>query len=65
MGTDPNLQETTCPMCNKKITSEQVEGQRIAYWTEGISNGRIIRPGWVHQECLSTNLGLYEQCSDV
>ncbi len=65
MGDHSEIQDAPCPMCNKKITNEQVEGQRIAYWTEGISKGRLIRPGWVHQECLSTNLGLYEDSYDV
>ena len=54
-----------CPMCNKKITNDQVEGHRIAYWNEGISRGKLIKDGWVHQECLSTNLGLYEQSYNV
>tara|TARA_B100001245_G_C22787967_1_gene380237 strand:- start:326 stop:625 length:300 start_codon:yes stop_codon:yes gene_type:complete len=50
-----------CVMCDKIITRQQVEGGRRTYWNEGISKGKVIKSGWIHQECLSFNAGIYEK----
>ncbi len=52
---------TICVMCEKKITRQQIEGGRRTYWNEGISNGKLIKAGWIHQECLGFNSGVYEK----
>lgn len=52
---------TICVMCDKRITRPQIDGGRKAYWNEGISNGKLIKSGWIHQECLSFNSGVYEK----
>jgi hypothetical protein len=48
-------------MCNKRITKDQVEGGRRTFWNEGISNGKLILSGWIHQECLGFNAGTFEE----
>ena len=48
-------------MCEKRITKQQMDGGRRTYWNEGISNGRLIKAGWIHQECLGFNSGVYEK----
>ena len=52
---------TICVMCEKIITKQQLDGGRRTYWNEGISNGRLIKAGWIHQECLGFNSGVYEK----
>ena len=52
---------TICVMCDKIITKHQLDGGRRTYWNEGISNGRLIKAGWIHQECLGFNSGVYEK----
>ena len=54
-----------CVMCDKEITQEQLDGGRRTFWNEGIANGKVIPKGWVHQECISFNLGLYEKSYQV
>ena len=46
-------------------TQEQLDGGRRTFWNEGIANGKVIPKGWVHQECISFNLGLYEKSYQV
>ena len=52
-------------MCDKEITQEQLDGGRRTFWNEGIANGKVIPKGWVHQECIAFNLGLYEKSYQV
>ncbi len=52
---------TICVMCEKRITKHQIDGGRKTYWNEGISNGKLIKAGWIHQECLGFNSGVYEK----
>ncbi len=52
---------TICVMCEKRITKQQMDGGRRTYWNEGISNGKLIKAGWIHQECLGFNSGVYEK----
>ena len=60
-GGEDDKNAVICVMCDKKITKDQVDGGRRTFWNEGISNGKLILQGWIHQECLSFNSGTFEE----
>tara|TARA_B100000949_G_scaffold233048_1_gene248626 strand:- start:107 stop:448 length:342 start_codon:yes stop_codon:yes gene_type:complete len=60
-GGEDDKNAVICVMCNKRITKDQVEGGRRTFWNEGISNGKLILTGWIHQECLSFNSGIFQE----